>query len=157
MYVRPDCMYWECKHCMCALRHTSRASGTGMLLDMCSNRCVFTMFSCAVQADRVKLLPWSPAMTALFIDPSRLTQGGPLAGSTTGAHTHSGTYTRTDSSQPIQVCMWCLILLTYERTLLRLLATHQLYTQTSKWTHVSSPILQVAYVSILQNAGHHLQ
>ncbi|DBB08947.1 TPA: hypothetical protein ACH3X3_007583 [Trebouxia sp. C0006] len=62
------------------------------------------------QADRAKLLPWSSAMGALFIDPSGLTQGGPLGASTTGVHTYSGTYTRTGSSQPIQIALKALVL-----------------------------------------------
>ena len=31
-------------------------------------------------------------MGAMFIDPSGLTQGGPLGASTTGVHTYSGTH-----------------------------------------------------------------
>ena len=42
-------------------------------------------------------------MAALFIDPSRLVQGGLLGVSSSEGHTYAGTYRRTDSSQPIQV------------------------------------------------------
>ena len=67
--------------------------------------------TCAVQADRAKLLPWSPAMAALFIDPSRLTQSSLLGISSSGRHTYSGTYRRTDSSLPLQVCeVYCALL-----------------------------------------------
>ena len=48
-------------------------------------------------------LAHAAAMAALFIDPSRLTQGSLLGVSSSGEHTYSGTYTRTDSSLPTQV------------------------------------------------------
>ncbi|KAL3130386.1 hypothetical protein ABBQ38_008211 [Trebouxia sp. C0009 RCD-2024] len=59
------------------------------------------------QAEIAKLLPWSPAMAPLFIDPSKLNQGGLLGLSSSGAnrHTYSGTYIRTDGCQPIQAGM----------------------------------------------------
>ena len=45
-------------------------------------------------------------MAALFIDPSRLSQGSLLGVSSSDAHTYSGTYRRTDSSHPTQVSLY---------------------------------------------------
>ncbi|KAL3130416.1 hypothetical protein ABBQ38_008239 [Trebouxia sp. C0009 RCD-2024] len=59
------------------------------------------------EAESAKLLPWSPAMASLFIDPSKLNQGSLLAPCSSEADslTYSGTYNRTDGSQPIQVAL----------------------------------------------------
>ncbi|KAL3130413.1 hypothetical protein ABBQ38_008236 [Trebouxia sp. C0009 RCD-2024] len=51
-------------------------------------------------ADNAKLLPWSPAMAPLFIDPSKLNRGSLLGVSSIGAQTYVGTYAWTDRSQP---------------------------------------------------------
>lgn len=58
---------------------------------------------CLIQHGEVDFLPWTLAMAALFIDPSRLIQGGLVGVSNSGVHTYSGTYRQTDSSQPLQV------------------------------------------------------
>ncbi|KAL3130403.1 hypothetical protein ABBQ38_008227 [Trebouxia sp. C0009 RCD-2024] len=57
------------------------------------------------QLREAKLLPWSPAMAPLFLDPSKLNQGSLLGLSSRGAHTYSGSYRRTDSSLPVQVAL----------------------------------------------------
>ncbi|KAL3130411.1 hypothetical protein ABBQ38_008234 [Trebouxia sp. C0009 RCD-2024] len=56
-------------------------------------------------ADNAKLLPWSPAMAPLFIDPSKLNQGSLLGLGSSGAQTYTGTYSQTDTSQPTQVAL----------------------------------------------------
>ena len=58
-----------------------------------------------MQTAGARLLPWSPAMAALFIDPTELAQGSLLGGS---RNTFLGTYTQDMGgvSHSMQVSMW---------------------------------------------------
>ena len=62
-----------------------------------------------MQVDSARMLPWSPAMAALFIYPAKLVQGTLLGSS---RDIHFGTYTQDTCgvSHSIQVCMWSPVL-----------------------------------------------